>query len=280
MGSSGYHFSAANGGGAVIDKGIDFGNYFCSFAFLYHQKDMLSYHIRMDAYYNSIFSSKHHFIGKCRREMAHILLHGTLHVTIYEVDKLHSGGGPKYMSILHSSTSEMSHMVWLNFEGGGFGFDVDNTIGSKPQINTWTADWIEFYGEHRLGYQLKLALDQYRDTTIYEKGKRLVKNMGPLFENIVIESCLLHGDLWSGNVRADKNGKPMGTVRPEYGMSWCAGFGGSFYNSYFEVMPKQPGFEKRRDLYMLYHYLKHYNLFGSDFRSSAIMISERFLSSA
>uniref|UniRef100_A0A7N2LPA5 Phospholipase D n=1 Tax=Quercus lobata TaxID=97700 RepID=A0A7N2LPA5_QUELO len=26
--------------------------------------------------------------------MAHILLHGTLHVTIYEVDKLHSGGGP------------------------------------------------------------------------------------------------------------------------------------------------------------------------------------------
>lgn len=27
--------------------------------------------------------------------MAHILLHGTLHVTVYEVDKLHSGGGPK-----------------------------------------------------------------------------------------------------------------------------------------------------------------------------------------
>ncbi|KAF3947825.1 hypothetical protein CMV_026099, partial [Castanea mollissima] len=27
------------------------------------------------------------------REMAHILLHGTLHVTVYEVDKLHSGGG-------------------------------------------------------------------------------------------------------------------------------------------------------------------------------------------
>ena len=29
------------------------------------------------------------------REMAHILLHGTLHVTVYEVDKLHSDGGPK-----------------------------------------------------------------------------------------------------------------------------------------------------------------------------------------
>ncbi|KAJ6686179.1 FRUCTOSAMINE 3 KINASE-RELATED PROTEIN [Salix purpurea] len=51
----------------------------------------------------------------------------------------------------------------------GFGFDVDNTIGSTPQINSWTSDWIEFYGKHRLGYQLKLILDQYGDSTIYQK---------------------------------------------------------------------------------------------------------------
>lgn len=41
---------------------------------------------------------------------------------------------------------------------------------STPQINTWSSDWIQFYGERRLGYQLKLALDQYGDRTIYEKG--------------------------------------------------------------------------------------------------------------
>lgn len=41
---------------------------------------------------------------------------------------------------------------------------------STPQINTWSSDWIQFYGEHRLGYQLQLALDQYGDSTIYEKG--------------------------------------------------------------------------------------------------------------
>ncbi|CAK9134470.1 unnamed protein product [Ilex paraguariensis] len=63
----------------------------------------------------------------------------------------------------------------------------------------------------------------------------------------------------------------------EFGMSWCAGFGGSFYNAYFEVMPKQPGFEKRRDLYMLYHYLNHYNLFGSGYRSSAMSIIDDYL---
>ncbi|KAK3038103.1 hypothetical protein RJ639_031657 [Escallonia herrerae] len=124
----------------------------------------------------------------------------------------------------------------------GFGFDVDNTIGSTPQINTWTSDWIEFYGEHRLGYQLMLAREQYSDITIYEKGQRLVKNMGPLFENVVVEPCLLHGDLWSGNISSDKNGEPVildpayGHNEAEFGMSWCAGFGGSFYNAYFEVL--------------------------------------------
>ena len=37
-------------------------------------------------------------------------------------------------------------------------------------MNTWSSDWIQFYREHRLGYQLKLTLDQYGDGTIYEKG--------------------------------------------------------------------------------------------------------------
>ncbi|KAL2460737.1 Protein-ribulosamine 3-kinase [Abeliophyllum distichum] len=167
----------------------------------------------------------------------------------------------------------------------GFGFDVDNTIGSTPQINTWTSNWIEFYGEHRLGYQLKLARQQYGDSLIYEKGQRLIKNMAPLFKNAVIEPCLLHGDLWSGNITSDKNGEPVildpacyyGHNEAEFGMSWCAGFGGSFYNAYFEVMPKQPGFEERRDLYTLYHYLNHYNLFGSGYRSSAMSIIDDYL---
>lgn len=41
---------------------------------------------------------------------------------------------------------------------------------STPQINNWSSNWIKFYGEHRLGYQLELARGQYGDSTIYEKG--------------------------------------------------------------------------------------------------------------
>ncbi|XP_073291259.1 protein-ribulosamine 3-kinase, chloroplastic isoform X2 [Primulina huaijiensis] len=180
---------------------------------------------------------------------------------------------------------KLAEMHKAGKSGKGFGFDVDNTIGSTPQINTWTSDWIEFYGVHRLGYQLKLAQQRYGDYLIYEKGQRLVKNMAPLFEDAMIEPCLLHGDLWSGNVCSDKNGEPVildpacyyGHSEAEFGMSWCAGFGGSFYDAYFEVMPKQPGFEERRDLYMLYHYLNHYNLFGSGYRSSAMSIIDGYL---
>ncbi len=43
----------------------------------------------------------------------------------------------------------------------------------------------------------------------------------------------------------------------------CAGFSGSFWASYHEVIPRAPGFEERHQLYQLYHYMNHYNLFGS-----------------
>ncbi|KAH1068223.1 hypothetical protein GYH30_005972 [Glycine max] len=212
----------------------------------------------------------------------------------YKVGPLPTGGSFIIMEFIQFGASrgyqsdlgrKLAEMHKAGKSSKGFGFDVDNTIGSTPQVNTWSSDWVQFYGEHRLGYQLKLALDQYGDRTIYDKGQRLVKSMTPLFANVVIEPCLLHGDLWSGNISSDKNGEPVildpacyyGHSEAEFGMSWCAGFGGSFYNSYFEVMPKQPGFEERRDLYMLYHYLNHYNLFGSGYRSSAMSIIDDYL---
>lgn len=56
--------AARAGGGAVVDKAADFANYFCTYAYLYHQKEMLSDRVRMDAYYTAIFDNKHHFEGK------------------------------------------------------------------------------------------------------------------------------------------------------------------------------------------------------------------------
>lgn len=52
------------GGAVAVDKGVDYAQYFCTYSFLYHQKEMLSDRVRMDAYFNAIFKNKHHFDGK------------------------------------------------------------------------------------------------------------------------------------------------------------------------------------------------------------------------
>ncbi|CAL9180731.1 unnamed protein product [Musa hybrid cultivar] len=52
------------GAGAVVDKDVDFANYFCTYSYLYHQKEMLADRVRMDAYFNAVFQNKHHFQGK------------------------------------------------------------------------------------------------------------------------------------------------------------------------------------------------------------------------
>jgi fructosamine-3-kinase len=53
------------------------------------------------------------------------------------------------------------------------------------------------------------------------------------------------------------------------------GFSGAFYQAYHEIIPRAPGHDDRHDLYTLYHYLNHYNMFGSGYYSSAFEIMER-----
>ncbi|CAI5512419.1 unnamed protein product [Closterium sp. Naga37s-1] len=168
---------------------------------------------------------------------------------------------------------------------GQFGFHCDNTIGSTPQPNKWESDWVTFFKEHRLGHQLKLIRKQFADNALVASGEKLLEKLPELLGGVEVKPSLLHGDLWSGNIAADKEGNPVildpatyyGHSEAEFGMSWCASFGGSFWSAYFEVLPKQPGFEERVEIYKLYHYLNHYNLFGSSYRSSCMSIINRFV---
>ena len=45
-------------------KALDYANYFCSYSYLYHQKQMLMDHVRMRAYHNAIMSNRDLFEGK------------------------------------------------------------------------------------------------------------------------------------------------------------------------------------------------------------------------
>ena len=45
----------------------------------------------------------------------------------------------------------------------------------------------------------------------------------------------------------------------DLGISYLfGGFNSHFYNAYHKVIPKAPGFEGRKELYKLFHYLNHW----------------------
>lgn len=162
---------------------------------------------------------------------------------------------------------------------GKFGFTVDNTIGETAQPNGWMDQWIDFYRERRLRHQLLLT----GDSELIRLGDRLCNKLEEFFVDVgEIKPCLLHGDLWSGNINS-VDGEPVifdpscyyGHHEAEFGMSWCAGLNRNFWDAYHERIPRAPGFKERHDLYQLYHYLNHYNLFGGGYRAMAESILNR-----
>jgi len=90
-----------------------------------------------------------------------------------------------------------------------FGWHMDNTIGATPQINTLDDSWINFWKEHRLGFQLKLAFNNGFPHHSYESGLALVELADQFFTTYQPMASLLHGDLWGGNCSGDDSGQPV-----------------------------------------------------------------------
>ncbi|WPL19753.1 Fructosamine-3-kinase [Thiorhodovibrio winogradskyi] len=169
-----------------------------------------------------------------------------------------------------------------------FGWDRDNTIGSTAQPNTPRADWVSFWREQRLGFQLKLAARQGYGGRLRERGTRLLEVLPALLDHDPAPS-LLHGDLWGGNIGYDDQGAPVifdpavyfGDREADLAMTELfGGFGGDFYAAYREAWPLSPGYGTRKALYNLYHILNHLNLFGRGYLSQAEALIERLLAEA
>jgi type I protein arginine methyltransferase len=60
--------AGGSSGAPAVDKEVDFANYFCTYGYLYHQKEMLCDRVRMDAYHSAVFRNAPHVSGKVRGE--------------------------------------------------------------------------------------------------------------------------------------------------------------------------------------------------------------------
>ncbi len=221
-----------------------------------------------------------------------------------------SGAGavrvPQVIATGHGNALVFLALEWLNFEAPSaaterqfgeqlarmhhaskqrYGWHRDNTIGLTPQHNAWNDDWLEFFRERRLGYQLRLAAENGFARDLQDRGARLLRRLPIYFEAAAPVPSLLHGDLWGGNW-ACSGGVPVifdpavyyGDRETDIAMTRLfGGFGQAFYEAYESSWPLQTGYQERAKLYQLYHVLNHLNLFGSAYLGRATGLIDELL---
>ena len=165
-----------------------------------------------------------------------------------------------------------------------FGWRMNNTIGSTPQINSWSESWPDFFARQRLGYQL--SLNAGRDPALMRLGEELLPQIKHFFSNCRVVPALLHGDLWGGNWAAGEDGVPVifdpalyfGDREADIAMTELfGGFPPDFYAAYRDAYPLDPAYRVRKQLYNLYHVLNHDHLFGGAYAAQARQMIQSLL---
>ena len=138
-------------------------------------------------------------------------------------------------------------------------------------------DWPALYGEHRLAPLLRMAaergaIDAGGRAAVERVIDRLPELAGP-----PEPPARLHGDLWSGNVLWDRQGRAWLIDPAAYGghrevdlamLQLFGSPGPHFFTAYQERHPLAPGHEDRVPLYQLFPLLVHAALFGGGYAAS------------
>lgn len=158
-------------------------------------------------------------------------------------------------------------------------------LGSLRVSNEPTEDWPAFYADRRLRPLVALARDRGAvGHAAIAAVERICEQIGDLagpFE----PPARLHGDLWSGNVHADADGRPwlidpsMFGGHREVDLAMLALFGGlsaTVLESYEDAMPLADGWRDRVGLYQLLPLLVHAILFGGSYGESVERTARRY----
>lgn len=171
-------------------------------------------------------------------------------------------------------------------KGDAFGFERDTLIASLHQPNEQAKDWVSFFTEHRLLYMANQALDEGKiDAKMRKQFDKLAAKL-PAYLQGHSQPCLIHGDIWSGNVLAGRDkvaaflDPAIYYADPEIELAFISlfdTFGEQFFRHYNEISPIRFGFfEERRHIYNLYPLLVHTRLFGSSYARKAQKILDKF----
>jgi fructosamine-3-kinase len=169
-----------------------------------------------------------------------------------------------------------------------FGFTEDNYIGSTLQKNLPRSDsWKEFFFVNRLEFQFRLT-EQNRSA--HDEIASLFRRLEKVIDRLIPEDgeppALLHGDLWSGNFLCASGDVPVlidpavyyGHREADLAMTQLfGGFPEAFYRAYTEKYPLNDEWERRMELYKLYHLLNHLNLFGDSYSAQVYDTMKRIL---
>ncbi len=166
-----------------------------------------------------------------------------------------------------------------------FGLDHNNYVGSIMQLNTPSADWVDFYINSRLLPQIKMAVNNGKMSNIQAMEVEKIYTQLPNILNIEPPS-LTHGDLWSGNFMINQFGQPV-IIDPavcfanrETDLAMTLLFGGfdqKFYEAYQAAWPTSPNLDERIAIYQLYPLLIHVNLFGGGYLSQVLQRIRQFI---
>ena len=185
-----------------------------------------------------------------------------------------------------------------------FGGPRDNWIGATPQPNAWRDNWVDFWRDQRLGFQLRLAAGNGYGGALQTNGTALMAQLDALFDGYAPSPSLLHGELWGGNHGYLADGSYDLSCPSEHGKSeypcgapvifdpavyfgdrecdlamteLFGGFAPEFYAAYREAWPLDAGYAVRKTLYNLYHVLNHANLFGGSYVAQATRMIAQLL---
>jgi fructosamine-3-kinase len=174
-----------------------------------------------------------------------------------------------------------------NFGDPGFGerLQVQARIGSLRLPNEPCADWISFYAERRL---LPLARIAAEREALSRSGVAAVERVCERLDQLAGPAeppARLHGDLWSGNVYSDSEGRPWLIDPSAYGghrevdLAMLRLFGAPserVFAAYEELTPLADGWRERVSLWQLLPLLVHALLFGGSYRAEAERVAKSY----